>query len=150
MTVARASVYAVTVQATVEYGSGLPGSPKTTWKVGSATLTTVMSRIDMMAPSTTTPAILRTAPSILSGYTGGAVCAGADDTLAPCPRVRWWSAGRPRRRPLRGGGPDRLRQRCRRSSVPHLTPRLETISASSGHPADREYVDVRIGSEARS
>src|SRR6478609_994148 len=103
MTVARASVYAVTVHATVEYGSGWPGSPKTTWKVGRATLTTVMSRIDMMAPRTTTPAILSTAPSILSGYTGGAVCAGADDTLAPCPRdAVWWSTGRPRRRPSKG------------------------------------------------
>jgi hypothetical protein len=37
------------------------------WKVGSAMLTTVMSRIDMIAPRTTTPAILRTAPSSLSG-----------------------------------------------------------------------------------
>ena len=44
-------------------------------QLGSATLTTVMSRIDMMAPRTTTPAILRTAPSILSGYS---VWAGLD------------------------------------------------------------------------
>ena len=45
------------------------------WNVGSATLTTVMSRIDMIAPSTTTPAILSTAPSSLSGYStsGGRV-----------------------------------------------------------------------------
>ena len=43
---------------------------KTVWNVGSATLTTVMSRIVMIAPSTTTPAILRTAPSMWSGYSG--------------------------------------------------------------------------------
>ena len=43
---------------------------KTVWNVGRATLTTVMSRIVMIAPSTTTPAILRTAPSMWSGYSG--------------------------------------------------------------------------------
>src|SRR3569833_2049024 len=42
-------------------------APKTSWKGGRATLTTVTSRIDMIAPRTTTPAIFRTAPSILSG-----------------------------------------------------------------------------------
>ena len=51
ITVARASVYAVTVHATVEYGNRSPGLPNTVWNVGSATLTTVMSRIDMMAPA---------------------------------------------------------------------------------------------------
>jgi hypothetical protein len=40
---------------------------KTVWKVGSATLTTVMSRMVMIAPSTTTPAIFSTAPSMWSG-----------------------------------------------------------------------------------
>src|SRR4051794_5197281 len=39
-----------------------------------------MSRIDITAPRTTTPAILRTAPSILSGYVGGT----ADDAGADC------------------------------------------------------------------
>src|SRR5215210_1048661 len=38
-----------------------------------------MSRIDMIAPSTTTPATLRTAPSIFSGYSGASVV--AMDTL---------------------------------------------------------------------
>src|SRR3954470_20814275 len=80
MTVARANVYAVTVHATWEYGIGLSTVPNTIWNVGNATLTTVMSRIDMIAPSTTTPAILRTAASIFSGYAGGAVWAGIDDT----------------------------------------------------------------------
>lgn len=56
----------MTVQATVEYASSSPPSAKTRWKVGSATLTTVMSRIDMIAPMTTTPAIFRTPASILS------------------------------------------------------------------------------------
>ena len=46
---------------------GWPGLPNTVWNVGSATLTTVMSRMDMMAPITTTPAIFRTAASIWSG-----------------------------------------------------------------------------------
>jgi len=36
------------------------------WNVGCATLTTVMSRIDMIAPSTTTPATRRTSLSSLS------------------------------------------------------------------------------------
>src|SRR5699024_1013128 len=39
---------------------------KASWNVGIATLTTVMSRMDMIAPSTTTPATLSTAASILS------------------------------------------------------------------------------------
>jgi hypothetical protein len=60
-------VYAVTVQATWEYAIGPSAVPNSSWNVGSATLTTVMSRIDMIAPSTTTPAILRTAASISSG-----------------------------------------------------------------------------------
>ena len=73
MTVASARVYAVTVHATVEYGSGFSGlSAKTIWKVGRAMLTTVMSRIDMIAPSTTTPAILSTAASMVAGYSGWA------------------------------------------------------------------------------
>ena len=56
------------VQATVEYGSGSAGFVEKAWtNVGSATLTTVMSRIDMMEPRTTTPATLSTAASILSG-----------------------------------------------------------------------------------
>src|SRR6186997_1039783 len=48
---------------------------KTFWKVLSATETTVMSRIDMIAPSTTTPATIRTLRSSLpSGVgTGGPV-----------------------------------------------------------------------------
>jgi hypothetical protein len=50
------------VQATSAYVAS-----KMVWKVGSATLTTVMSRIDMIAPSTTTPAIFSTAPSSLLG-----------------------------------------------------------------------------------
>jgi hypothetical protein len=70
MTVASASVYAVTVHATCEYAMGSSAVPKTVWKVGRATLTTVMSRIDMIAPRTTTPATLRTAASIFSGYVG--------------------------------------------------------------------------------
>ena len=58
----------MTDHATVEYARAFPGlSANTVWKVGRAMLTTVMSRIDMIAPSTTTPAILRTGPSILSG-----------------------------------------------------------------------------------
>ena len=68
MTVARARVYAVTVQATVEYGSGSEAPVKVVCSDGSATLTTVMSRIDMIEPRTTTPATLRTAASIFSGY----------------------------------------------------------------------------------
>jgi hypothetical protein len=60
----------VTVHATCEYAIGWSTLPKTVWNVGSATLTTVMSRIDMIAPRTTTPAIFRTAASILSGYSG--------------------------------------------------------------------------------
>jgi hypothetical protein len=68
MTVASESVYAVTVQATVEYTIGWSGrAANTFWNVGRATLTTVMSRIDMIAPRTTTPATLRTAASIFSG-----------------------------------------------------------------------------------
>ena len=61
MTVASASVYPVIVQATVAYVA-----LNSAWKVGSATLTTVMSRIDMIAPSTTTPAIFNTPESSLS------------------------------------------------------------------------------------
>ena len=82
ITVANASVYAVTDQATVEYAIGLPGVPKTVWNVGSATLTTVMSRIDMMAPSTTTPAIFRTARSMWSGSSGRSTVL-SDDMPAP-------------------------------------------------------------------
>jgi hypothetical protein len=68
ITVAMASVYAVTVHATCEYATSCPGLPNSAWNVGSATLTTVMSRIDMMAPRTTTPATFRTAASRSSGY----------------------------------------------------------------------------------
>src|SRR6476619_3154220 len=49
---------------------GSSAVPKTVWNVGRATLTTVMSRIDMIAARSTTPEILRTAASILSGYCG--------------------------------------------------------------------------------
>ena len=42
----------------------------TSWKVGCATETTVMSRIDMIAPSTTTPATSRTPRSSLSSPLG--------------------------------------------------------------------------------
>src|SRR5579859_5830475 len=66
MTVASARVYPVTVHATVEYARGWPADPNVVWNVGRATLTTVISRIDMMAPSTTTPAIFRTPPVIRS------------------------------------------------------------------------------------
>ncbi len=58
----------MTVHATVEYASGVPSLANDVWNVRSATLTTVMSRIDMIAPSTTTPATLSTAASIFSGY----------------------------------------------------------------------------------
>src|SRR3954471_10644815 len=44
---------------------------KTVWKVGWATLTTVMSRIDMIAPSTTTPATRRTSLSSLPDAESG-------------------------------------------------------------------------------
>src|SRR6478609_9680479 len=67
MTVASARVYPVMVQATVEYVAS-----KTVWKVGSATLTTVVSRIDMIAPRTTTLAIFITRASSLSPAPGGA------------------------------------------------------------------------------
>src|ERR1700745_1846210 len=67
MTVARASVYPVIVHATVAYDAW-----NTRWNVGSATLTTVMSRIAMMAPSTTTPATFRTPRSSLSEGAAGA------------------------------------------------------------------------------
>jgi hypothetical protein len=50
------------VQATSAYVAS-----NSVWNVGRATLTTVMSRIDMMAPRTTTPAIFSTAASSLSG-----------------------------------------------------------------------------------
>ena len=63
----------MTVHATVEYAIGLSTLVKAVWNVGNATLTTVMSRIDITAPSTTTPATLRTAPSMLSGYSGASV-----------------------------------------------------------------------------
>src|SRR6187401_3270706 len=49
---------------------GSSAVPKTVWNVGRATLTTVMSRIDMIAARSTTPEILRTAASIFSGYVG--------------------------------------------------------------------------------
>src|SRR6478609_2778757 len=68
----------MTVQVTREYRRGSPGDPNSVWNVRSATLTTVMSRIDMMAPRTTTPATLRTAASIFSGYSTAGVVAGAD------------------------------------------------------------------------
>src|ERR1700712_1858404 len=45
---------------------------KTRWKVGWATLTTVMSRIAMIAPRTMTPATSRTRLSSLSGSPAGA------------------------------------------------------------------------------
>src|SRR6478609_8146437 len=77
MTVASARVYPVMVQATVEYVAS-----KTVWKVGSATLTTVVSRIDMMAPSTTTPAIFSTVASSLS-LPGGAWAVGDVMRVAP-------------------------------------------------------------------
>src|SRR4051794_13306908 len=54
-----------------------------------------MSRIDMIAPSTTTPAILRTAASIFSGYVGGAVWAGIDDTTMNLIRQGRQSGGKP-------------------------------------------------------
>src|SRR5829696_1335611 len=104
MTVASASVYAVIVQATSAYVAS-----NSVWKVGSATLTTVMSRIDMMAPSTTTPAILRTAPSIRS-----------DDEMACC-----WVTTTPPGRPA--GPPPDLGLRRHRSKPggpgpPHYRP----------------------------
>ena len=40
------------------------------WKVSRATETTVMSRMDMIAPRTTTPAIIRTFLSSLSERSG--------------------------------------------------------------------------------
>ena len=48
---------------------------KTSWNVGWATDTTVMSRIDMIAPSTTTPATSSTPRSSLSSPPGAA-CVG--------------------------------------------------------------------------
>jgi hypothetical protein len=56
-----------------------------------------MSRIDMIAPSTTTPAIFRTAPSIFSGYVGGADCVGIDDTewTSSGKGTGWWRRCRP-------------------------------------------------------
>ena len=68
----------MTDQATVEYAIGSPGLPNTVWNVGSATLTTVMSRIDMIAPMTTTPAIFRTAASMWSGRSGRSTLLSAD------------------------------------------------------------------------
>ena len=47
-------------------------TPNTVWNVGSATLTTVVSRIAMMAPRTTTPEIFSTSLSSLSECGGGA------------------------------------------------------------------------------
>src|SRR6478609_11483777 len=89
MTVASARVYPVMVQATVEYVAS-----KTVWKVGSATLTTVVSRIDMMAPRTTTPAIFSTPESSLSPAPGGpVVVAGVVIRVAP---GLWWKAARRR------------------------------------------------------
>jgi hypothetical protein len=43
----------------------------TVWNVGRARLTTVMTRIAMMAPITTTPAILSTAEPMWFGRSGG-------------------------------------------------------------------------------
>src|SRR3954470_21174613 len=60
MTVARASVYAVDVQATWAWVLS-----KVSWNVRWATATTVMSRMDMIAPSTTTPATIMTRRSSL-------------------------------------------------------------------------------------
>src|SRR3954470_16155559 len=89
---------------------GWPGVPNTVWNVGRATLTTVMSRIDMMAPITTTPAIFRTAASMWSGRSTWA----SDDMRAPFPdraqpnarisAARWHlrTLGAPRFRPLGG------------------------------------------------
>ena len=74
MTVASARVYAVTVHATWEYATSCPGLPNTTWNVGSATLTTVMSRIDMIAPRTTTPAMGRFHPTALIHRLRAASC----------------------------------------------------------------------------
>src|SRR3954447_2005331 len=64
------------VQATSAYVAS-----NTVWNVGSATLTTVMSRIDMIAPRTTTPATLRTAASSF-------VSAGAAGVALTSPRYR--------------------------------------------------------------
>ncbi|MEE3922158.1 hypothetical protein V2I01_39250 [Micromonospora sp. BRA006-A] len=62
------------------------------WNVGSATLTTVTSRIDMIAPSTTTPATLSTAASSFVDVATG--CWVTDGLLDP---VRHWvSAAAPR------------------------------------------------------
>src|SRR3954453_18360992 len=95
-----------------------------------------MSRIDMIAPRTTTPAILRTAPSILSGYVGGtaddagADCEGTDTSetssgsrkYRPGPRSmvvastdrrpRHFARGSPRRGPLPGPLPPAATQRA--------------------------------------
>src|SRR5665811_790472 len=92
MTVASASVYPVIVQATVAYVA-----LNSAWKVGSATLTTVMSRIDMIAPSTTTPAIFNTPESSLSGIEPVVVVMDSSPV--------WLVAGNP----LQGWGPARRR-----------------------------------------
>src|ERR1051326_8050945 len=55
------------------------------WKVFRATETTVMSRIDMIAPSTTTPATRRTPRSSLSEAWAGS-CAGFGDC---CSSIFW-------------------------------------------------------------
>ena len=88
ITVASARVYAVTDQATVEYASGWATLPNTVWNVGRATLTTVMSRMDMMAPITTTPAIFRTAASMWSGSSGRTTLLSDDMVLLLRPRLR--------------------------------------------------------------
>ncbi len=65
--------------------------PNSVWNVGSATLTTVMSRIDMIAPSTTTPAIFSTAASMWSGRSTGVTLLSEDiavllpqNPVSPC------------------------------------------------------------------
>src|SRR6478672_4156234 len=83
ITVASARVYAVTDHATVEYAIGCATEPNAVWNVGRATLTTVMSRMDMMAPMTTTPAIFRTAASMWSGRSGAAALLSEDMAGAP-------------------------------------------------------------------
>src|SRR5215217_2748750 len=58
------------------------------WKVSSATETTVMSRIDMMAPRTTTPATIRTPLSSLSEELSG--CVSPDwSSVSVTPRGYW-------------------------------------------------------------
>src|SRR6478735_5499421 len=73
---------------------GLRTVPNSVWNVGRATLTTVMSRMDMIAPITTTPAIFRTAPSMWSGRSGSSTLLSEDMWISfgparqPSPRPR--------------------------------------------------------------